>query len=43
MMAAESERKFIGNILADDSSDYDQESPRDKIPPSEPKVDKTVD
>ena len=38
MMAAESERKFIGNILADDSSDYDQESPRDKLSPSEPKV-----
>lgn len=30
MIAAESERKFIGNILADDSSDYDQESPREQ-------------
>jgi hypothetical protein len=29
MMPTESERQFIGDILADDNSDYGQESPRE--------------
>ena len=30
-MPTESERQFIGDILGDDTSEYDQESPRDKV------------
>jgi hypothetical protein len=32
-MAAERERQFIGDILADENSDYGDESPRHKSSP----------